>query len=213
MRKRQRILCGAATAAAALIAGLATTPASATLIPPPPVFDNQQDGLYITNGPTIVLYVALTEESESFFSNTSIQAPTGFTSATIYLTDAFAPTCTPDPATFSLGDCSDGVTLAKDPVTKDLNVSFVSNGATADELTQFFNGASSNSSFLGENGDWQDMSSTFGQQAGFAFVQSDADLGGEGGPTPFPEPISVSLFGAGLLGLWAVCRRRASRAV
>ena len=201
MRKRHGIVLGAATAVA-LMGVIAASPAAAT----PTLFPGQVDGVFVTNGVTIVQFNQLDESHEAFFSQTSFTAPTNFTDATIYLTENNATTCTPSPGTFSLGDCSDGLTITNDPLNGHLDISFVSDGATLDELTQFFGGISTNVSMMPETGQWQDVSSTFGQAAGFAFVQSDID-------TVVPEPISLSLFGAGLLGSAAARRRKANRAV
>lgn len=215
MRERRKILRAAGSATVALMSMLTVSPAAASpiLLAPPPAFPGQQDGVFVTNGSTLVEYIQLDETHESYFSQTTFKTPAGFTAATIYLTENGAATCTPDPAHLSLGNCSDGLTLQTDPVNKHIDISFVSDGADLNELTQFFDGTtifrgvSTNVSFRPETGQWQDVSSLIGQKAGFALVQSDA------GPDPEPEPISLSLFGAGLLGLAALRRRKASRLV
>jgi hypothetical protein len=211
MRKGNRFLSAAAGAASILVAGLAVSPAAAAPLFVPQLFPGQQDGVFVTNNATFVEFVQLNESKEAFFSVTSFRKPRGFKEATIYLTENGATSCTPDPTALSLGNCSDGLTVETNPLNGHLDISFVSDGATATELALFFDGfagllrgVSTNVSFLAETGLWQDVSSVFGQNAGFAFVQSSIDT---------PEPVTLSLFGVGLCGVVAIRRRRSNRTV
>ncbi|MGZ5935581.1 MAG: PEP-CTERM sorting domain-containing protein [Rhizomicrobium sp.] len=56
-----------------------------------------------------------------------------------------------------------------------------------------------NQHFLLETGGWQNVSSDFGTGGVTAYVQSDRDV---------PEPLTLSLFGAGLAGAAAMRRRK-----
>ncbi|HWU27096.1 MAG TPA: PEP-CTERM sorting domain-containing protein [Rhizomicrobium sp.] len=56
--------------------------------------------------------------------------------------------------------------------------------------------------------DWNDWD----EQPNIKFQEIGASqTGGQGGPTPIPEPLTLSLFGASLAGAAALRRRRASR--
>lgn len=186
---------------AAVIGLFSSVPANAAVAPP--LVPGQQDAVYVTDGSTIVSYTALNEIQESFFPAATFPTPDGFTSATIYLTENGATSCTPSAATAGLGSCSDGFTMFSDPQDGHLDVFFVSDGASASELATFFSNVSTNVSFLAETGAYQDVSSTFNMPSGFAFVQSDINV---------PEPLTLSLFGAGLAGAFAMRRRKKTSA-
>jgi len=182
-------------AAAAMLGAFAASPASAV-----PTLDQ----VLLSNGSTLISFTQLDESHEFFNPSITFATPANFTAATIYLTENGALSCTPSGGT--LGDCSDGLTITANPTTGQLNLWFVSEDASANEFASFFANVSTNVSFLAETGLLQDVSSTFGQSAGFAQVQSDIDA------VTVPEPLTLSLFGSGLVGLGALRRRKTAKA-
>ena len=108
MNKHQLLAIAGAAAAIGLFSSV---PANAAVAPP--LVPGQQDGAYITDGNTIVTYTGLNENQESYSPTATFPTPDGFTSATIYLTENGATSCTPSAATAGLGSCSDGFTMSR----------------------------------------------------------------------------------------------------
>ena len=163
------------------LAALITTGAHAAL----------NDGVHIVSGPTTVFWSQGDESHEYFQALQAFVAPSGFVDGTVYLME---PPTEPQGSILGTG-ISDAFSLIRDPTTNHVNVYFISDGATADELSQFV--ASTNVMRISETGQWQDVSSFFGQGAGFAQVVSDV-----------PEPAAWALMIAGFAGLGMVLRRR-----
>ena len=195
MNNLRSVRLSSVAAAAAMSWAFATVPASAV-----PTLDDVE----LSNGSTLISFAQLDESHEFFNPSTTFATPAGFTGATIYLTENGALSCTPTAST--LGDCSDGLTITADPTSGQLDLWFVSDDASSGELATFFANVSTNVSFLAETGTLQDVSATFGQSAGFAQVQSDIDA------VTVPEPLTLSLFGSGLVGLGALRRRKTAKA-
>ncbi len=121
---------------------------------------------------------------ESFVGTTFL--PAGFSAATVFLTE---------PANQG-GGYSDALTIMTN-TTGGVNILFFSDPVeipTLDIMPRQFT--------IAETGKWQDVSSYFGQPAGFAQVISDVDV--------VPEPGAWSMLIVGLGALGAALRRRRS---
>src|SRR5512142_1794648 len=104
------------------------------------------DEVLLSNGSTVITFNQLDETHEFFNPAQTFPTPSGFTAATIYLTENGALSCTPGVGT--LGDCIDGLTITADPTSGQLDLWFVSDGASATELATFFANVSTNVTFL-----------------------------------------------------------------
>ena len=165
-------------AGAALAAGLGGSAATAAT----PV-----DGYQLVSGPTHVTWEQFDESHEFNSSLQAFPAPTGFQDGTVYLTEAG-------------GGFSDAFTLVNDPASNQVNAYFISDGASADEMSRFITATRTIS--LPETGNWQDVSDFFGQQTGFAQIISDVDA--------VPEPATWALMILGFGAIGAALRRHRS---
>jgi hypothetical protein len=114
--------------------------------------------------------------------------PTSFSDATIFLSEAASQG----------GGVSDALSIMVDSAGTGINIFFFSDPLqipAPDIATRQFT--------IAETGQWQDVSSYFGQPAGFAQVISDLDA-----TTPVPEPAAWAMIMLGLACVGAVARRR-----
>ena len=145
------------------------------------------DGYQLVSGPTQVSWEQFDETHEF---NTSLQAfpvPNGFQDGTVFLTEAG-------------GGFSDAFTLVNDPASNQVNAYFISDGASADEMSRFI--TATRTITIPETGNWQDVSDFFGQQPGFAQIISDIDA--------VPEPATWALMILGFGAIGATLRRHRS---
>jgi hypothetical protein len=149
------------------------------------------DAIIVSSGGTTVTFSQAGEGHEFFQSLQSVVTPSGFTDATIFLTEPAAETG--EPLLFGL--YSDAFTISD--VNGHLNIYFMSAGATSAEQNMFVTDAVT--FVLPETGSFQDVSSFFGQSPGFAQVLSDAAV---------PEPATWGLMVLGFGGLGALLRMR-----
>jgi hypothetical protein len=119
------------------------------------------DSLLLQSGGTTITFNQTDESHEFYSSQLSFPVPNNFVSGTIYLTE---------PGSSAI---SDGFTLVFNPNTNHIDAYFISDGADASEWSTFLaNVVTSNIMRIPETGNWQDVSSFFGQPAGFSKIQS-----------------------------------------
>ncbi|WP_245727453.1 PEP-CTERM sorting domain-containing protein [Nitrosovibrio tenuis] len=170
---------------------------------------------------TQISFTASNQGQEFFTTPTAGVAPAGFTGRTVFLIGAYDEASVGSNLT-SLGgfnlpsnwNVSDALTIRPSSDGK-LDVSFISDGASAAEARSFpvWNSATGGMItsagdlsgtggplFIGETGGQQDLSSVFGLAPGSITVMS---------AVPEPETYAMLLAGLGLMG--AVVRRRGSR--
>ncbi len=196
MNKHQLI---AIAGAAAVIGLFSSAPANAAILPPPLV-PGQVDGVWANSGPTTVYFAQGDETHEGYAADSAFPTPVGFTGGIVFLTESGSQ-CAPDISgglLVSLGNCSDAFTMRNDTADGHVDIGFISDGYSTTELA-LFNAAIdlTTTSYLLETGGWQNVSGDFGTGGVTAYIQSDV-----------PEPLTLSLFGAGLAGAAALRRRK-----
>jgi hypothetical protein len=171
-------LLALATAAATLAIGSAASAACVSET-------GDCDALILNSGGVTITRSAIDEQHEFFQVLQAFDTPAGFTDATVTLLEPGS------------GDVSDRFTLLNDPLTNHVNAYFLSDGASASEVASFVSVA--NQFTITETGNFQDVSSYFGQSAGFAQILSDV---------PEPATWAMMLVGFGAAGGMIRSRRR-----
>jgi hypothetical protein len=151
------------------------------------------DGVMVVSGGTTVNWLQGDESHEFFQSLGAVETPAGFTAATVYLTGPADSGESPLP-----GSVSDAFTITSSASNPGhLDIFFISAGASSSEIANFlFLSPPSALNTLAETGSFQDVSSYFGQQSGFAKVMSDV-----------PEPTTWAMMLIGVGGIGGLLRR------
>jgi hypothetical protein len=147
------------------------------------------DGYKLKSGTVTVTSQSFDESHEFASTLRAFATPAGFTGGTVFLTEPG-------------GGPSDGFTLVSDPTTGLINAYFISDGATASEVSRFV--TSTRTMSIEETGSFQDVSAFFGQANGFAQITSDLDV---------PEPTIWALLILGFGAIGSAIRRHRSLAM